>query len=197
MKIGEGVFCQNLADFPELHLGITVTVFKPGAACQVLWEDPSQPMNPQTYFRSHVPLTGPFRITQKYQDAPNEDVIVEQGGLWPHHEIRAGFRGVVARPINSEATGEHFCIGPTDVQKYSMTYQQKDLKAGTTLLVEPGHLLLAFGKNYLINGKQRASSESPWSITACQKERALVEAIESCRVLLYQAVPLSGTKVLG
>ncbi|MFL5812715.1 MAG: hypothetical protein ACJ763_03990 [Bdellovibrionia bacterium] len=195
MKLGEGVFCQNLAEFPELNLAITVTVFKPGAACQVLWEDPSQPMNLQTYFRSHVPLTGPFRITQKFQDAPDEDVIVEQGGLWPHQEIRAGFRGVIARPLHGETTGEHFCIGPIDVKKHSMVYQKHDLKEGSSLIVQPGNLLLACGKNYLINGKQRSSSDSPWSITACQKERAHVQAIEPCRILTYQAVPHSRMKV--
>lgn len=189
MKMGDGVSIRRIAEFPELTLQLLVTIFEPGAVGQLLWDDPSRSLTKQTYFRSHIALTGPFQVRMKFQDGKEDDVTIDLGKAWPHQEIRQGLRQVLVNPIDNKKVGEHFCVLPLNADTHSINYNFLDLEKGQSLTVAPGNLLLVLGKKYLINGVNKASDETGWSITACVKSSAKIHAEESCRVLVYHSVP--------
>jgi hypothetical protein len=187
LPVGEGISSRALAEIYELNLCVSVLQFEPGALFQAVWGDPTRPMNTETYFRSHVPLSCPFVITMKFADGSDDVVEIPQGAAWPHKEIRAGFRQVFCQPKISNQPAENFCVIPINVEKYSLAFESIELKKDEILDIETDRLLLVFGTNYLISGNQK----SQWSITVCLQERAQVYAVEDCRILIYRAVPLT------
>jgi hypothetical protein len=190
MRLGEGVSFQRLAIFSELNLDVSVQIFAPGAASFRVWADTTEPLNSTTYFKSHVAITGNFEMTMKYIDHTEEKIIIEPCKSWPHQEYRAGFRQVVGHPEEIEKGGENFCVMPIEKLTHSLSVEQFDLNAGESKIIGKGKLLMAYGPEYTINGIVRGTIDGPWSLTACVNNEAHIAALEACRIIVYQSVPL-------
>lgn len=165
------------ADFAELHLRLVEQVYEfAGETNDVVFVSPMS----NDFYTKSILVKGSMQIF--FPDS-NDPAIIAKGmaKVWPAEEVIGKTK---VSSITLEDDTHVMCIQP--YSGYKTNHTDTTLQVSGNLIVDVGNLLFVSGSNYTINDK----TYTDFNVFAVQNAPVNISATESCRAIVFRAVPL-------